>query len=56
MLIICGGAIYTAGRSIYLNNIPENNVPSQVIFNHSNDTSNINIPQQAGDIALEILT
>ena len=45
MLIICGGAIYTAGRSIYINNLPENNVneiPSQVIFNHSNDTSNLN--------------
>ena len=41
MLIIAGGAIYTAGRSIYLNNIPENNVneiPSQIIFNHSNDS------------------
>ena len=60
MLIICGGAIYTGGRTIYINNIPgENNVneiPSQIIFNHSNDSSNLNIPQQAGDIALEILS
>ena len=63
MLIIAGGAIYTAGRAIYINNLPKNEVneiPSQVIFNHSlageNDSSNLNIPQEVGDISLQILS
>ena len=59
MLIIAGGAIYTAGRAIYINNLPKNEVneiPSQVIFNHENDSSNLNIPQEVGDISLQILS
>ena len=67
MLIICGGAIYTAGRAIYINNLPKNQVNeiptpcgSEVIFNHAlageNYSSNLNIPQEIGDISLQILS
>lgn len=58
ILIIGVGVVYTAGNAIYMSNQPKddvNEIPSDVRFNHTREDSFLNIPQEVGDIPLQIL-